>query len=265
MSARRPDRLIDQPHRSTFDYRTMTQPVMLHPQEHKDLRIVTRRSAALGDNVQFCLTFPLEFRAVQADYPIVFRHAGEGEDGGDSGWEALALFGLEEGENLFLGPDGEGWHASYIPLAIMRQPFLLGVAGAAPNIHIDLDHPRVSRTEGEVLFLRFGGTSEYMEKVDGTLSAIHDCLQDAPAFFDAVTALGLLVPFNAEFALRDGTTRRLEGFHAVDEDKLAALPADALERLNRAGHLTTLYMAVASLSNLRDLVARKERRDAGQA
>jgi hypothetical protein len=242
----------------------MTQPVMLNPQEHKDLRIVTRRSADYGDNVQFCLTFPLEFRAVQADYPIVFRNTG-GQGDGDSGWEALALFGLQEGENLFLGQDGQGWHASYVPLAVVRHPFLLGVAGESPTILIDLDHPRVGRTDGEVLFLRFGGTSEYMEQVDNTLSAIHDCLQHAPAFFEAVSALGLLVPFNAEFSLQDGTTQRLEGFHAVDEDKLASLPAEALERLNRAGHLTTLYMAVASLSNLRDLVARKERRHAGQA
>lgn len=238
----------------------MTQPVLLHPQEHKDLRVVTHRSADFGDNVQFCLTFPLEFRAVQAHYPIVFRNAGA-----DNGWEALALFGLQEGENLFLGQDGQGWHASYVPLAIVRQPFLIGTGGDNPTIHIDLDHPRVSRTEGEVLFLRFGGTSEYMEQVDNTLSAIHDCLQDAPAFFEAVAALDLLVPFSAEFALGDGTTRRLEGFHAIDEEKLAALPADALERLNRAGHLTSIYMAVASLSNLRGLVARKERRHAGHA
>jgi hypothetical protein len=242
----------------------MTQPVMLHPQEHKDLRIVTRRSADYGDAVQFSLTFPLEFRAIQADYPIVFRRTVD--DGGDgAGWEALALFGLEEGENLFLGPDGQGWHASYVPLAIQRQPFLIGVAGSSPTIHIDLDHPRVSRSEGEVLFLRFGGNSDYMEQVDNTLSVIHSALQDVAPFFAALTALDLLVPFSAEFALQGGGTQRLEGFHAIDEDKLAALPAEALESLNRAGHLTSIYLAIASLSQLRNLVSRKERRDAGQA
>jgi hypothetical protein len=238
----------------------MTQPVMLHPQEHKDLRIVTRRSADLGDDVQFCLTFPLEFSAVQAHYPIVFRATGD-----ETGWEALALFGLQAGENLFLGPDGNGWHASYVPLAIARQPFLVGVAGPEPTIHIDLDHPRVSRSEGEVLFLRFGGTSEYMEQVDGMLSAIHDGLAGVPAFYEALAALDLLVPFSAEFALQNGTVERLEGFHAIDEARLATLSADALERLNRAGYLHAIYMAVASLSNLRDLVARKERRHAGEA
>ena len=34
------------------------------------------------------------------------------------------MFGVEEGENLFL--DEKGWNASYIPLNIMRQPFLIG-------------------------------------------------------------------------------------------------------------------------------------------
>ena len=236
----------------------MNQPVMLHPQEHKDLRILTRRGADLGDNVQFCLTFPLEFREVQAHYPIVFR------DGGAAGWEALALFGFEAGENLFLGPDGNGWHASYLPLAMVRQPFTVAADGARTQIQIDLEHPRVSRTEGELLFLKYGGTTEYMEQVDMVLSAIYDGVHGQAAFYQAVSELGLLVPFSAEFDVGGGT-QRLQGFHAIDEDKLAALPADVLERLNRAGHLEAIYMAVASLSHLRTLAARKERRNAAHA
>lgn len=232
---------------------------MLHPQEHKDLRIQTRRSAALGDAVQFCLTFPLEFRNVQAHYPIVFR-----ETGGEPGWEALALFGLQEGENLFLGEDGNGWNAAYVPLAMVRQPFVVGVQGDKTQIQIDLDHPRVSRTEGEALFLKYGGTTEYMEELDLILSAIYDGLTHQDGFFKAVSELGLLVPFTAELPVAGGV-QRLQGFHAIDEDKLAALPASVLERLNRAGHLESLYMAVASLSHLRALGARKEQRDAAHA
>jgi hypothetical protein len=237
----------------------MTQPVMLHPQEHKDLRILTQRGAKFGDDVQFCLTFPLEFRAVQAHYPIVFRKIDD-----EAGWEALALFGLAAGENLFLGADGNGWFASYVPLAMVRQPFLIAVDGARTQIQVDLDHPRVSRTEGEALFLKYGGTTEYMEEVDMVLSSIYDGLQTQAAFFAEVTQLGLLVPFSVELDV-GGRKERIEGFHAVDEEKLAALPADALERLNRAGHLEALYMAVASLSHLRALAARKERRDAVHA
>jgi hypothetical protein len=237
----------------------MTQPVMLHPQEHKDLRILTQRGAKFGDDVQFCLTFPLEFREVQAHYPIVFRKTID-----EAGWEALALFGLEAGENLFLGAGGNGWFASYVPLAMVRQPFLIAVDGQRTQIQVDMDHPRVSRTEGEALFLKYGGTTEYMEEVDLILSAIYDGVQGQGAFFAELAQLGLLVPFSAELDVA-GRKQRLEGFHAIDEDKLAALPADALERLNRAGHLEAIYMAVASLSHLRALAVRKEQRDAAHA
>ena len=41
--------------------------------EHRDLRIDTRRLAALGDDVMCAATFPAEFRNVQSHYPIVFR------------------------------------------------------------------------------------------------------------------------------------------------------------------------------------------------
>lgn len=241
----------------------MTQPVMLHPQEHKDLRVIPERGAAHGDDLMFCLTFPLEFRDVQAHYPIVFRKTAQAP-----GYEALALFGFEDGENLFLGAGidpAPGWDASYVPLAVRRQPFLIGRRGDQLGIHIDLDHPRVSRSRGEPLFLQYGGTSEYLDEAGRILSAIHEGMQGLPAFIDALADYALLEPFAADIELRDGARHRLEGFETINEDRLLVLPGAALERLNRAGHLQAIYMAMASLTHLRDLIARREARDAARA
>jgi hypothetical protein len=235
----------------------MTQIVDLHQQEHSALRILTRRGAAYGDAIQFCLTFPLEFRDVLACYPIVFRRIDEAP-----GWAALALFGLQPGENLFLGNDGEGWNAPYIPSVMMHQPFTINMRSGRYPMQIDLDHPRVGHAEGEALFLKYGGTSEYMEQMVENLSTVLHGIQNQAAFFDEMSALGLLVPFTAEFDLACHRSQRLEGFYAVDEDKLKALPAMALDRLNKAGHLEAAYLALASMSNLRKLVTRKERRNA---
>lgn len=238
----------------------MTQPVLLHPIEHKDLRVIADRGAAYGDDLMFSLTFPLEFRDVQAHYPIVFRKTGQAP-----GYEALALFGFEPGENLFLGAGRHGWDAGYIPLSVRRQPFLIGRRGEQLSIHIDLDHPRVSRTQGEPLFLAFGGTSAYLERAGEMLSAIHEGVQGLPAFFEALREHALLAPFAADIELADGSQHRLEGFETIDEDRLLALPGHALEALNRAGHLQAIYMAMASLTHLRELIARRERRDAARA
>ena len=93
----------------------MARHAQLNNLDHRDLRIDTRHGAALGDAVAFAPTFPDEFRSLQAHYPIVFRKSADGA------LQPVALFGFEDGQNLFL--DGERWDATYLPLAIERQPF----------------------------------------------------------------------------------------------------------------------------------------------
>ena len=51
----------------------MSQHVLLNSVDHKDIKIITERSAKYGDNVWFSVTFPAEFRSVQAHYPIFFQ------------------------------------------------------------------------------------------------------------------------------------------------------------------------------------------------
>ena len=60
--------------------------------------------------------------------------------------------------------------------------------------------------------------------------------------------------------LIDGSNNSLVGFHIVNEDRLQALDGDALADLHGAGHLMPLFMAVASVAQFSELVARKNRR-----
>ena len=97
----------------------MANHVLLNNVDHKDLRIITRRSAESGDNVRFALTFSWEFRNVQACYPIVFRKVE-----GGAGFLPIAMLGFEAGENLFL--DDSGWndrhgHGNSVPLGSPRE------------------------------------------------------------------------------------------------------------------------------------------------
>ena len=121
----------------------MVNAVLLNNIDHRDLRVDTRRGARFGDQTMSSVTFPAEFRSVQAHYPIVFRATGDG------GFQPIALFGLREGENLFLDGDGDGWDATCLPLAVERQPFLIGTADDGGLLmHIDLDSPRVGTASG---------------------------------------------------------------------------------------------------------------------
>lgn len=229
----------------------MTRHVLLNNIDHKDLRIDTRRHAGMGDDVMFALTYPAEFRNLQAHYPVVFRKAADGT------FQPIALLGLKDGQNLFL--QGDGWDATYLPLAIERQPFLIGSDGAELVVHVDMDSPRISTDNGEAVFREHGGTTQFLERMNSVLLALHQGLQETPGFIDALLRHDLLESFVLDVELADGSQNRLAGLYTINEDRLGCLDGSALEALSRAGYLGPIYMAIASQSNFRALIERMGR------
>ena len=236
----------------------MTRQDLFNNVDHKDLRIITERSAKLGDNVRGTLTFSWEFRSVQAHYPIVFnKNPKTGQ------FTALAMFGFEEGENLFL--DDDGWTTSYIPMTMLIQPFLIGFQeppesrgpDSKPVIHIDMDSPRISDSEGEPVFLPHGGVSEYLEEVNSRLDAIHDGYAGDQEFLATLAEHDLLESFVLDVKLNDGSEKRMTGFYTINEERLRSLDGALLASLNAKGFLLPIYMAIASLSNLRTLIDKR--------
>ncbi|WP_043320665.1 SapC family protein [Microbulbifer sp. HZ11] len=239
----------------------MTNAVLLNNVEHCDLRVRTGRSAELGDDVWYALTFPLEFRALQGQYPIFFQR-----DASTGAFFPLVLLGLEPGENLYLNNDQ--WAASYLPLTVRREPFLIGrqhfvedgVQKTRRVIHIDLDSPRVSREQGEPLFLEYGGSSPFLDGVSDMLEAIHQGIEQSEKFIRALQIHGLLEPFTMDVTLNNGTINQLKGFYTIDEPRLRALNGEDLSELHRAGFLEAIYMVLASQSQVRRLIDEKNRR-----
>lgn len=236
----------------------MTNHVLLNNVDHKDLRVITTRSAKYGDNVKGAMTFSWEFRNVQAHYPIFFS-----EDAGTGKFTSIAVFGFEDDENLFL--DDEGWAAGYIPLTIECQPFMIGFQQSAesgestmePVVHVDMDSPRISNNEGERVFLPHGGTSEYLDRANSILNTINEGFEASQLFIAALLEHDLLESFTLDIELSDGSQNRLVGFHTINEEALAQLGGDVLGSLNEKGFLQPIYMAVASLSNIRTLIDKR--------
>ena len=236
----------------------MSDHVILTPDAHRDLRIRTERSAAVGDAVMACITVPSEFRRVQTHYPILFQR-----DQASDTFTALAMFGFEPGENLFL-TDG-GWDARYRPLAIDSQPFLIGRAADGSDkrqVHIDMASPRIGSGEGTRVFDDTGRPTPYLERIAGQLRALDTDHVASAGFFAALHRHDLLEPLSLDVTLDDGSKNRLVGYHVIDEDKLIALDPAAVADLHGAGYLMPIFMALASLGNIGDLVARKNRRNA---
>jgi hypothetical protein len=238
----------------------MAQHVVLDKNSHRELRVRADAGAELGDAVMATLTVPNEFRNIQGHFPILFRREIDRND-----FIAVALLGFENGENLFL--DNDRWDARYRPLSLAIQPFLIGrpASGDGPGqVHVDLGHPRVAPDgEGVRLFDSDGAPTPYLEQIAERLGDLDEGYRASATFFAALAVYELLEPFSLEVTLDDGSINSLVGFHIIDEAKLRALDAAALGALHADGHLMPIFMALASLSQLSELVARKNRRRGG--
>lgn len=234
----------------------MSDHAILTAETHRALRVHEERGAAFGDMVMCCVTVPDEFRRVQNEYPILFRLNSERDS-----FAALAMFGFENGENLFL-EDGR-WDARYRPLAMEIQPFLIGRPSpdsSERHVHIDMASPRISDGEGIAIFDENDQPTPYLERVNEQLGQLDVGYQRSAAFFAALRRNDLLEPLVVELPLADGSVNRLVGFHTINEDRLRSLDPTALNELHAEGHLMPIFMAVASLSNLDALIRRKNRR-----
>jgi hypothetical protein len=240
----------------------MAKHVLLNNVAHKDLRIITRHAPELGDAVSSVVTFPTEYGDVQREYPIFFR-----KDAATGEFLSVALLGFEKDENLFLDGQG-GWNASYIPGLIARGPFLIGfqeqrVEGELRTeavIHVDLDNPRVNRTEGEPVFLENGGNSRYIERIATILNAIREGMAVSKQMFAAFMTHGLIEPVKVQITLSAEEQHNLQGYYTINEEKLANLDGDVLVSLNKAGFLQGAFLVVASLNNVKKLIDLKHRK-----
>ncbi len=237
---------------------------LLNNVEHADVRIVTDRAARYGDGVMQSLVFPFELRNVQACYPILFQQDSE------DNFLPLALFGFQQGENLFL--DESGWQAPYIPAMVRREPFLIGYQKSDSQgkpvstrvLSIDMDHPRVNTERGEPLFQPLGGRTPFLENAADLLESIWLGIEHNKTFVNALQKHDLIESMTLEIELKDGSRNQLIGFHCLNEEKVQGLSAEALGELNANGFLMPMFMVLASMGNLQALAERKNARLEGR-
>ena len=194
----------------------------------------------------FSPVYTSEMRALQSNFPLMFYKNPE-----ENTFQPVALFGFEQGENLFI--DDEQWHSQYIPMLVQRGPLMIAVDGQTDTgeparvVAIDMDHPNVSETDGEPLFLE----------------GIHVGHTTTPQFAEALAQHGLITPITLKITLRNQEDYALEGFYAVDDERLQVLNDSAIADLQRRGHLLPAFMMVASQSQLKRLIDLKNQKVSG--
>ncbi len=227
---------------------------MLNNVQHQDLKVLTQKSSEFGDDVAGALVFPGEFKEVSKEYPIYFQKNSETGE-----FQAIALFGFAENENLFLGE--QDWQARYIPAIMRREPFLIGRSTdnlkGDPSlvISIDMDSPRISKTDqGKAVFTSSGGNSAYLMDVNEALTTIHNGFTEVSAFFEVLAAYDLIEPFNLEITFEDQSKFNTGMYYTINQEKLEDQAPEVIAQLLKNGYLQLCYLVLFSLSNVRHLI-----------
>jgi len=195
-----------------------------------------------------------EFVATQPWLPIVFP------TGADS--IPIALMGLNEGVNVFVGDDGKLIEDKvYIPAYIRRYPFML--ARLRPDAQdLSLCFDPTSDTigaldEGEALFAD-GKPTELVQNILGFNEQFEQAGARTANFMTELREMDLLM--DGEFTLNMAGNDQpfiYRGFQIVNEEKLNDLRGDQLRKIQKSGLLPLVYAHLFSLTTLPQIFDRQ--------
>lgn len=176
-----------------------------------------------------------EITAAAGDFPLVFL-----KDAQTGQFRLVALMAFDGRRNLFVSD--RGWHATYLPRAIQRQPFawVAGTDGRL-GLAIDVDHPRVGDPEGSPLFDPVGAESAFLMARRQSMAQMLDDAQETEAAIAAWAGLGLIQPFPIALLHAGGQQERIEGLYTISGARLSALSDGDALTLYRSGRLAMAY------------------------
>ncbi|MCK0128086.1 SapC family protein [Erythrobacter sp. F6033] len=226
----------------------------LNSREHGDWKVSPFDNADfLAETHAIPLTVD-EFVDAQRDYPIVFT-AGDNP-------LPIALMGLNEGVNTFIGDDGKLVADVYVPAYVRRYPFILAkLQQDSDDMSLCFDPSTgvIGATkEGQPLFDGESPT-EYTTNVLEFCKNFEESGQRTKAFLEELKKLDILM--DGEIAITRSDTPDTpfvyRGFRMVDEKKLRELPTETVETLNKNGMGMLIHAHMFSLNLMRKLFERQ--------
>lgn len=196
-----------------------------------------------------------ELQRLSATFPTFFiKNPDTGQ------FSLVCLFGFDKGENLFL--EKGQWATQYIPLNMRRFPFALGShkkddGKAESVVLVDLDDPRVSEHEGEVLFNERGFPSTFLEDNMSILKTLEDGQSSTYSFIQTLLELDLVIPANFQITFDNGETQKIEGLYTVNQNILNSLDDKTVVEFHRNNYFEYIYMMIASIGQMKTLIDKK--------
>ncbi|MCB5424225.1 SapC family protein [Altererythrobacter sp. CC-YST694] len=188
-----------------------------------------------------------EFSLAQRFFPIVFS-SGERP-------VPLALFGLNEGVNVYVDAEGVLTTDIYMPAYVRRYPFLLAKLDANTDVMSLCFDPSSKLLgdfeDGDALF-EGEEPAEFTKGVMQFCERFEEAGVRTQAFVDELLKHDLLM--DGEVAItREGSDQPFiyRGFKMINQEKLRELRGDLLRAWNQNGILALIYAHIMSLDLLR--------------
>lgn len=238
------------------------QPVALDSNLHRRTAVrfpITDWSHLAGVNSLFLTA--AECLNAAADYPIVFIPGGPDDKGGVD-YAPIAVFGMGQGENLFL--DGTRWRGSQIPALMATYPFCLAQV-AADRLALCMDAASsafATEGEGKRLFDDEGKVTPFTLQVQAELERLEGQIATTRQVMRRLAALDLFRARSFDATLPDGRKLGVDGFYTIDEERVRALPDATVLELHRDGVLVLIHAHWVSLAQMRRLLEWRVEREA---
>lgn len=229
--------------------------VPLDREQHKNLRLqaeLPTLERVAGLNSLFLTA--VEFADACKEFPIVFVRVGDSAqqpaEGAKPAVAPLAVFGLKPGSNLFL-KNGQ-WTGNYLPAYLRRYPFAMARINNSDDVAVCFDEQwkGFSQTEGQLLFAADGQPTEFTVNAKNFLESFEREAERTRMVCAQLQEFDLLQDMRFEATLPSGEKIDVDGFLAINEDKLAQLEDEKVLQLHRSGLLGLIEMHRVSMGNM---------------
>jgi hypothetical protein len=225
--------------------------VPLDREKHKNLRLQTELPTierVAGLNSVFVAA--VEFAEACKEFPIVFVRVGEAKEGSQPAVAPLAVFGLKPGSNLFV-KDG-AWTGNYTPAYLRRYPFAMARINGSEDVAVCLDEQwkGFNESEGTLLLAADGQPTEFTINAKTFLENFEREAERTRLVCEELQKLDLLQDMRFEATLPNGEKLDVDGFLAINEEKLGQLEDAQIVQLFRTGVGSLIEMHRVSMGNM---------------
>lgn len=229
------------------------QPVGVDSTAHRNARIkpLTDWTFSAGLNAIFLTA--TEFADAARDLPVVFVGAGK-DDKGNPVVAPIAVLGMAQNQNLLVQADGS-WRMRYVPAMLRAYPFATArVDDERYAVVVDAAYGGLQEQEGEALFDAEGKPTEFLANIQKHLELLEGETQRTRSLCDELVKMDVLREMRFDADLPGGRKHTVDGFFAVDQNRLNALTDEKILELHKNGILGLIHAHWLSLGNMRSML-----------